>query len=237
MDRIHAEIQAALFELQDMKYREFNSKLLPTIDPARIIGVRVPEVRKLAKKLRNDPDIDMFLNELPHRYFEENNLHAFLIEQIRDYDSCITVLNAFLPHVDNWATCDSLAPKALIQRPDQLLEQIERWLCSGETYMVRYGIGMLMRHFLDARFQSAYPERVSRIHSEEYYVNMMIAWYFATALAKQYDTVLPYLEEKRLSPWVHNKTIQKAVESFRITREQKAYLKTLRQPVHGVETA
>ena len=222
------EIQKRLFELRDEKYGEFQTKLIPSVDTAAVIGVRTPELRKLAKELSKKEDIDAFLDALPHDYFDENQLHAFIICEIRDYASCLEEVNRFLPYVDNWATCDQMAPKVFGKEKEDLLERIKIWISSGETYTVRYGIGMLMRHFLDEKFDLAYPEMVAGVRSEEYYVNMMIAWYFATALAKQYNAVLPYLEEKRLDVWTHNKTIQKSVESYRISPEHKKYLKSLK---------
>ncbi len=222
------EIVKELFALRDEKYGEFQSKLIPTADPGIFIGVRTPELRKYAKQLVNNENIHEFLNDLPHRYFDENQLHAFILSAMKDYERCMTEVCRFLPYVDNWATCDQMSPKVFKKHRPELLDHIKEWLDSGETYTVRFAIGMLMEHFLDEDFDPAYPEMVSRIRSDEYYVNMMTAWYFATALAKQYEAVLFYLTEHRLDKWTHNKTIQKAVESYRITDEQKAYLKELR---------
>lgn len=222
------EIMQRLLEMQDPSYREFISKLVPTVAKERFIGIRTPALRKLAKELKQTPEAERFLQELPHRYYEENCLHAFLIEQIRGYPACIETLNSFLPYVDNWAVCDSMSPKVLAKHRQELLQEISVWLKSPHPYTVRFGIEALMNWYLDDAFLPAYPQMVAEVISEEYYVNMMIAWYFATALAKQYDVVLPYLQEKRLSKWVHNKTIQKAVESYRITPEQKTYLRSLR---------
>ena len=221
-------VRARLFELRDEKYQAFNAKLVPTIDPSLMIGVRTPEMRKLARELAGTEDAAAFMAALPHKYFDENNLHGALIERIRDCDACIAALEAFLPHVDNWATCDMTAPKALAKQPEKLRMQIERWMASDHVYTIRYGIGMLLKHFLDARFDPRDLERVVALRSEEYYVNMMVAWYFATALAKQYEAALPYIENRRLPDWTHNKAIQKAVESYRITPEQKEYLKSLK---------
>ncbi len=221
-------ITEQLFALQDLEYKKFHSKLMPTINPDVIIGVRTPKLRMLAKQISKSTEVEKFLAELPHQYYEENNLHGFLIETIKDFDACILALNEFLPYVDNWATCDMMAPKVLKKDLPKLYEWVKRWISSGETYTVRFGVNMLMKYFLDEAFLTEYPELVASIHSEEYYVKMVMAWYFATALAKQYDAVLPYLTEKRLDMWTHNKTIQKAVESYRITPEQKAYLKTLK---------
>ncbi|MBO5228598.1 MAG: DNA alkylation repair protein [Lachnospiraceae bacterium] len=222
------EVQNRLLAMQDLKYKEFHCKLMPTVDPDTVIGVRTPDVRKLAKELHGSKEASAFLNSLPHQYYDENNLHGFLIEKIKDYDECIIRLNEFLPHINNWATCDFIAPKVFKKHLSNLLSQIKTWLASNHVYTVRFGIGMLMKFFLDEAFSEEYPKLVASVRSEEYYINMMIAWYFATALAKQYDVILPYLEEHRLDTWTHNKTIQKAVESFRITAEQKAYLKTLK---------
>ncbi len=225
---IKKEIRDELKKLADEKYREMQKTIIPTADPDSIIGVRTPELRKMAKALAKRDDIDEFLSDLPHKSFDENQLHAFVLSEMKDYDACMEKLNAFLPYVDNWATCDQMSPKIFKRHKDELLKQIKVWLKSKETYTIRFAIGMLMEHFLDADFDPAYPKMVSKIRSEEYYINMMIAWYFATALAKQYDAVLPYIEEKKLSDWTHNKAIQKSVESYRITDEQKAYLKTLK---------
>ena len=221
-------ITEQLFALQDLEYKKFHSKLMPTINPEVIIGVRTPKLRMLAKQISKSTAVEKFLAELPHQYYEENNLHGFLIETIKDFDACIAALNKFLPYVDNWATCDMMAPKVLKKDLPKLYEWVKRWISSGEIYTVRFGVNMLMKYFLDEAFLPEYPELVASIHSEEYYEKMVMAWYFATALAKQYDAVLPYLTEKRLDMWTHNKTIQKAVESYRITPEQKAYLKTLK---------
>ncbi len=225
---IRKEIRDELKKLADEKYREMQKTIIPTADPDSIIGVRTPELRKMAKALVKREDIDEFLSDLPHKSFDENQLHAFVLSEMKDYDACMEKLNAFLPYVDNWATCDQMSPKIFKKHKEKLLKQIKVWLKSKETYTIRFGIGMLMEHFLDDDFDPAYPKMVSRIRSEEYYINMMIAWYFATALAKQYDAVIPYIEEKKLSDWTHNKAIQKSVESYRITDEQKAYLKTMK---------
>ena len=222
------EIGAELFRLQDQKYAAFQAKLIPTIPADKIIGVRTPELRACAKELSKDEDIGAFLAALPHQYFEEDQLHAFVISGEKDFDKCIGEVETFLPFVDNWATCDQLSPKAFKKEPEKLLPYIETWLKSDRVYTVRFGIGMLMQHFLDGRFDPKYADMVAAVKSDEYYINMMIAWYFATALAKQYDTILPYLEGKKLDAWTHNKAIQKSVESYRITAEQKGYLKTLK---------
>ena len=222
------EIEKRLFEMQDTEYRDFQSKLMPTVEKGRIIGVRTPSLRKLAKELAKQPVSDAFLNGLPHKYYEEDNLHAFLLEQIKDFDRAVCEIDRFLPYVDNWATCDMMSPKVLLRYPDRLIEKIDVWLSSGDTYAVRFGIKMLMSGFLDDRFLPEYADRVAAVRSDEYYVKMMAAWYFATALSKQYEAVLPYITEYRLDTWTHNKAIQKALESNRITPERKAYLRTLK---------
>ncbi len=190
--------------------------------------MRTPELRKYAKELSKRDDINTFLDKLPHDYFDENQLHAFIISGIKDYDTCMNEVERFLPYVNNWATCDQLSPKVFSKHRKELLEHIKKWIESDKTYTVRFAVGMLMQHFLDEDFDMRYPDMVSKIRSDEYYINMMIAWYFATALAKQYDSILPFIEDGRLDVWTHNKTIQKAVESYRITDEQKAYLKSLK---------
>lgn len=221
-------VREKLFELQDPEYRDFHAKLMPTVDTERIIGVRTPELRKFAREFAKTSDAAGFLKALPHRYYEEDNLHGCLITGMKDYGTCIEKLDEFLPYVDNWATCDMISPKVFKKHLPELYEKIKEWISSGQTYTVRFGIGMLMSFYLDDAFSPEYPELVSGIRSEEYYVNMMVAWYFATALAKQYDIILPYMEKRSLDRWTHNKAIQKAVESRRITDGQKAYLKTLK---------
>lgn len=222
------EIVKLLYGLKDEKYAEFHRKLIPTVNPETVIGVRTPELRKLAKQLYHRGDTDAYLSDLPHRYFEENQLHSFLICEIKDFDKCVEEIEKFLPYVDNWATCDQLSPKIFSKNADKLLPCAEKWIASDKTYTIRFGIGMLMSHFLDERFDISTVKTLEVIRSNEYYVNMMLAWYFATALAKQYEHILPTLTEHRLDRWVHNKTIQKAIESYRITDEQKAYLRTLK---------
>ena len=226
-------ITERLFALADEGYRQFQMPLIPTVEPARVIGVRTPVVRKLAKELVGTAEAAAFLRDLPHTYYEENNLHAFLVEQIKDYDICIAAIDAFLPYVDNWSTCDGWSPKVLKKHPEALLSKIREWMASHAPYMVRFGIGMLQRHFLDERFQTTYLDWVAAIDREEYYVRMMVAWYFATALAKQYEAALPYIEQGRLPHWTHNKAIQKAVESYRVSDEHKTYLKTLKKTAVG----
>lgn len=228
MDVKIEEIRKKLFELQDKKYRDFQCRLIPTLESTTIIGVRTPELRRYAKELVKQKEMQNFLHFLPHQYFEENQLHAFMISEIKDNKQCLEELNQFLPFVDNWATCDQLSPKVFKKNRSELIDQIKQWVCSDRTYTVRFGIGMLLEHFLDDDFDPIYLEMVSKISSEEYYIRMMIAWYFATALAKQYTKALLYIEEQKLDIWTHNKTIQKAVESRRITLEQKEYLRRLK---------
>ena len=222
------EVQSQLFKMQDLKYRDFQAKLMPTVKKEMIIGVRTPQLRKFAAVFSKQPEATVFLKTLPHKYYEENNLHGFLIERMKDYESCICALDAFLPYVDNWATCDLMTPKIFQKHLTELLCQIKKWIQSDQTYTIRFGVEMLMCFYLDNEFRPEYLELPVKIKSHEYYVNMMIAWYFATALAKQYKATLPYLEQYKLEPWTHNKAIQKAVESYRITDEQKAYLRTLK---------
>ena len=222
------EIISELYKKQDIKYRDFQAKLIPDKTVDDMIGVRTPELRKYAKELMKRDDIGEFLSTLPHEFFDEYQLHAFIISGIKDFDKCMDEVNRFLPYVDNWATCDQLSPKVFKKNRPELLKQIKKWIKSKDTYTVRFGIGMLMQHFLDEDFDVKYPEMVVKLRSDEYYINMMIAWYFATALAKQYDTVIPFIEEKRLDKWTHNKAIQKSVESYRITPQQKEYLKTFK---------
>ena len=218
-----------LFKLQDLKYRDFHSRLMPTIDKERIIGVRTPVLRRYAKDLAGSDRKSCFLGELPHYYYEENNLHAFLIETIKDYDAAMCETERFLPYIDNWATCDTFSPKVFAKNTDRLLTKAKEWLNSDLTYTVRYGIGMFMKYFLDNEFKSEYLQLIADIKSEEYYINMMRAWFFATALSKKYDDTLPYITEDKLDVWTHNMTIKKAVESNRISGDTKKYLKTLKR--------
>ena len=217
-----------LFVLRDEAYGDFTAKLVPNIPREQIIGVRTPALRSLAKELSGTAEAAAFLAELPHGYLEENHLHGFLIERIRDYGACVEALDAFLPCVDNWATCDCIGPACFKKNHARLVADVRRWLDSEHLYTKRFAIRMLMNHFLDEGFRPEYPDWVAAIQSDKYYLRMMQAWYFATALAKQYDTALPYLQEKRLELWTHNKAIQKAVESYRVSDGQKAYLKTLK---------
>lgn len=222
-------VREKLFSMQDLKYKEFHSKLMPTVDSDLVIGVRTPELRKFAKEFSKTEMSEEFLQNLPHKYYEENNLHAFMISSMKDFDKTVEKLNDFLPYVDNWATCDMMRPVAFKKHRTELLEEIEKWLKSDMPYTVRFAIEMLMVHFLEEDFDASYPHKVADIRSDEYYVRMMVAWYFATALAFQYEKILPFIENKTLDPWTHNKAIQKAIESYRITNEQKDYLKTLKR--------
>ena len=223
-----ADLRRKLYDLQDLKYRDMQLKTIPTAEPETVIGVRTPALRIMAKEVLKSGDYKGFLEELPHQYFEENQLHSFIISGIKDLDIAMEELEKFLPFVENWATCDQMSPKIFTKHRDLLLTHIKKWIKSEKTYTVRFGVKMLMEHFLDDDYDPCYPEMVAKIRSEEYYVNMMIAWYFATALAEQYESILPFIEEKKLDDWTHNKAIQKSVESRRITAEQKAYLKSLK---------
>lgn len=223
------KVQTRLFEMQDLQYKNFHSKLMPTVNPDKIIGVRIPELRKYAKVFAKSPEAEVFLKILPHRYYEEDNLHAFVIEQIKDYDETVKQLDLFLPFVDNWATCDMMTPKSFLKNKDRLIEKIGLWLASEHTYTVRFAVNMLMKFYLDDDFKKEYLCKVAAIKSDEYYVNMVRAWYFATALAKQWECTIKIIEENRLDEWTHNKTIQKSVESFRITKEQKECLKKMKR--------
>ena len=220
--------QERLFELQDKEYADFQAKLTPTVPRENFIGVRVPLVRKLAKELIKDTYCEEFLSTLPHEYYDENMLHGLLISEMKDYDEVIKKLDLFLPYVDNWAVCDIMSPKVFKKHKDELLVEIKRWAKSSDTYTCRFGIEMLQTHFLDDDFKAEYLEIPAVVRSEEYYVNMMIAWFFATSLTKQWDATVPYIEKQRLDKWTHNKTIQKARESYRITDEQKKYLNTFK---------
>ncbi len=222
------DIRKMLWDLADSKYRDFQIPILATVAAERVIGVRTPELRKLAKELSKRDDIGEFLSDLPHKYFDEDQLHAFVISLMKDHDSCITELEHFLPYVDNWATCDQMSPKIFKKNRGSLEKKIKEWIASDHPYTKRFAIGMLMEHFLDEDFDIKYLKTVAAMRSDEYYVNMMIAWYFATALAKQYDAALPFIEGHKLDVWTHNKAIRKCVESNRILPKQKEYLKTLK---------
>lgn len=222
------DIQNRLFALRDEKYAAFQAKLTPTVSPELFIGVRLPELRKLAAQFIKEPQCRPFMEALPHQYYEENMLHAIILERSKDFDKCIEDVNAFLPYVDNWAVCDSLRPKLFSKHKAELLPLALGWTHSKETYTCRFGIDMLMTHFLDDDFRPELAREVAQVRSEEYYVRMVQAWYFATALAKQWDSVIGYIEQRRLDDWTHRKAIQKAIESYRITDEQKTYLRSLK---------
>ena len=221
-------LQDRLFAIQDKQYAAFLAKLTPSVPEDCFIGIRVPELRKFAKEyVKEEKDVD-FLNQLPHKYYDENMLHGLLISQIQDYEECIRLTDDFLPYVDNWAVCDIMSPKVFAKHKDKLLEKLKIWSKSSHTYTCRFGLRMLMSHYLDKNFKEGYLEIPVSVRSDEYYVKMMVAWFFATALAKQWGATIPYIEQKSLAKWTHNKTIQKAVESYRINSEQKAYLRTLK---------
>ncbi len=222
--KIYKELQA----LKEKEYADFQAKLVPTIEPSTILGIRVPKLRAIAKSYIRDQECQVFLDSLPHNYYDENMLHAILISEMKDYDKCINRLEAFLPYVDNWAVCDIMSPKLFKRYREDLMTRIKVWMASEETYTIRFGLGMLMAHFLDEDFRPEYLDMASSIRSDEYYVNMMIAWLFATALAKQWEVSLPYIEDKRLDDWTHKKAIQKARESLRISKEKKEHLKGLK---------
>ena len=210
--------------MQDKQYAAFQSKLTPGVPPESFIGIRVPALRKFAKEF----EVNDFVHQLPHKYYDENMLHSLLISQVKDYEECIRLTDAFLPYVDNWAVCDIMSPKVFVKHKAALTEKIKIWSGSRQTFTCRFGIETLMTNYLDKDFKAEYLEIPASARSEEYYVKMMVAWFFATALAKQWDATIPYIEQKRLAPWTHNKTIQKAIESYRITPEQKEYLRTLK---------
>lgn len=230
MQSVQTAIQRRLLSMQDVQYKDFNSKLIPSVDPKLMIGIRTPLLRKFAKELfKTEPEqAAAFMHDLPHRYFEENNLHAFLIENIKDFNEAMDETERFLPFIDNWATCDSFSPSIFKKYPDTVYQKILTWIQSSHTYTVRYAIGLLLSNYLDERFKPEMLELVSAVKSEEYYINMMIAWYFSFALIKQYDAAIPYIKKQTLAPFTHNKTIQKAVESYRIPAEIKDYLRTLK---------
>ena len=224
---ITEKLRTELYGLRDEGYAEFQRKLLPTVPPDRVIGVRTPQLRRLARKYFDDPEREAFMADLPHFFFEENNLHAFMLERLSDFDECVTALDRFLPHVDNWASCDQMNPRVLATRPDELLDLSRRLIDSRPPYCRRFGILSLMRYFLDERYTEEISETVAAVRSDDYYVNMAVAWYFATALAKQYDSAICFIEERRLDSFTHAKAIRKAIESFRIPPDRKAYLRTL----------
>lgn len=222
------DILKNLFRMQDLKYKNFHSALMPTVSPDLIIGIRVPQLRKFAKELAKTSVAEKFLSSLPHKYYEENNVHAFLIEQEKNFDRALELTEVFLPYIDNWATCDMFRPPVFKKHPEKLINFIYKWLDSDEIYTVRFAIGLLLSFYLDENFKPGYLERVSKIKSDEYYINMMVAWYFQTAIVKQFDAAIPYIKGRHLPKWVHNKAIQKCCESLRIDKNTKDYLKTLK---------
>lgn len=228
-EQLLAEIEERLFALQDLSYREFHSRLVPTVQKEKIIGVRTPTLRGYAKELAKHPQKELFLQRLPHRYYEENNLHGMLLAAMKDYEACVEGLDIFLPYIDNWGTCDMISPVSFKKNLSQLEEKVWQWLGSEHTYTIRFAVTVLMKYYLDEAFLPKYLSWAADVQSEEYYVKMSVAWFLATALAKQYETAVPFLLENRLDVWTHNKTIQKAVESYRISEETKAYLKSLKR--------
>lgn len=221
------DIQKALFALSDEGYKHFQCRLIPTVDPETVIGVRIPVLRTYAKTLSSE-QIREFTISLPHCYYDENNLHAFLIERITDAEGCLAAIDRFLPYVDNWATCDSMRPKVLAKHPQRLFEKCREWIASDHPYTIRYGLEMLMLHGLDGWYEPAFPELVASVHNDDYYVRMMVAWYFATALTKRPEDILPFFEARRLDGWVHRKAIQKACESRLVPPDKKRYLQSLK---------
>ncbi len=222
-------ITAKLFSMQDAAYRDFSAQLIPSVSLDSVIGVRIPLIRKMANELSSE-EAETFLSQLPHKYFEEYHLHSFLIGKISDFDLCIKETERFLPYIDNWSVCDSFSPKVFKKHKSELLERINIWIASSHTYTVRFAIKMLMEHFLDGDFSKEYPKRIASVKTDEYYVKMMVAWYFATALAKQYDSILPYITEYRLDGEIHKMTIRKILDSYRIDEEQKKYIRTFTKP-------
>jgi 3-methyladenine DNA glycosylase AlkD len=223
------EIQKLLEEHRDEKFARFQRKLIPAVAPERVIGVRTPLLRRMAKEIAKQDLCEAFLEECPHEFFEENQLHGFILSERKEFGRCIFELEKFLPYIDNWATCDQTSPKIFKKHRGELLDYIKKWIGSEHTYTVRFSINMLMQHFLDEDFKPEYLDMVASVRSEEYYVNMAVAWYMATALAKQWDSAVLYVEQKKLGTWVHNKTIQKAVESYRISDEKKRYLRAFKE--------
>ena len=217
-----------LAEVKDDAYREFLAKLVPNIPKETILGVRTPEMRKIAKEVFESAERDAFLNDLPHKYYEENLIHFFVLAMIRDFNECVRRVEAFLPYVDCWPASDQATPKSFRKNHEKLLPYIEKWIASDHVYTARFGLRMLMNEFLDADFKEEYLALAASKQGEDYYLKMMIAWFFATALAKRYDETVPYLEQHRLDEWVHKKAIQKAIESFRVSDAHKEYLKRLR---------
>ncbi len=222
------DLEARFNEVKDNKYKEFQAKLVPNINPDSILGIRTPDMRKIAKDLFESNDYDSFLSELPHKYYEENLIHFFVISMIKDFDKCIEEVERFLPYVDCWPVSDQATPKSFRRNHDKLLPYIKKWLKSKHIYTVRFGIRMLMNEYLGDDFKEDYLNLVASVKGDDYYLKMMVAWYFATALAKRYDETIPYFENHKLSEWVHKKAIQKAIESYRVSDEHKKYLRSLK---------
>ena len=217
-----------LMKVKDDKYKEFQAKLVPNISSDTIIGIRTPDMRNIAKELFISGEYETFLNDLPHKYYEENLIHFFIISMIKDFDTCIKEVEKFLPYVDCWPVSDQASPKSFKKNHDKLLPYIKKWIKSKHIYTARFGIRMLMNEYLGEDFKEEYLEMVSSVKGDEYYLKMMVAWYFATALAKRYDETIPYIENHKLDEWIHKKAIQKAIESFRVTDEHKEYLRKLK---------
>ena len=217
-----------LNEEKDSEYKKFQAKLVPNIPPESIVGVRTPQIRKIAKEVFISDQRDEFLNDLPHKYYEENLIHFFVLAQIKDFDECVKAVEIFLPYIDCWPVSDQATPAVFKKNHQKLLPYIKKWISSQHIYTARFGIRMLMNEFLGEDFKEEYLELAASKKGEDYYLKMMIAWYFATALAKRYDESISYIENRRLDEWVHKKAIQKAVESCRVTDEHKEYLKSLR---------
>lgn len=222
-ENVNLKIESALFDNQDLKYKEFQAKLIPDIDFEKIIGVRTPIIKSLAKEFAKEENIVEFLNKLPHKYYDENNLHGFIICNFKDYDKTIAYLNDFLPYVDNWATCDFLRPKSFKDNKEKLKSEIYKWIYSEHTYVKRFGMEMAMAHFLDCDFDERLLSEISKIRSDEYYIKMMIAWYFATALAKQWEITFPYIKDKKLDIWTHNKAIQKLLRAIELQMTKRKF--------------
>lgn len=220
-------VRDRLEQFRDEKYREFQSKLVPNISKDVILGVRTPAMRRVAKEFFGTEEGDAFMTELPHALYEENLVHFFMIALIKDFDRCIAETERFLPYVDCWPVSDQSSPKVFSKKHEKLLPYIRSWIDSDHVYTARFGMRMLMNEFLGPDFRTEYLDWVANKTGEDYYLRMMIAWYFATALAKQYDAAVKVIEKRTLEPWTHNKAIQKARESFRVSEEHKAYLKTL----------
>ena len=224
----HNDLEQILFEHQDIPYADFTAKLIPNVPRENFIGIRFPEYKKIAKQIKDDPVVPEFMATLPHKWFEENCLHMTLINQIKDYDKCIEELEKFMPYIDNWSVNDTVKPVCFKKHRGELIERVQKWIASDAPYTRRCGMRVLMANYLGEDFKPEYLDLPADLRSDEYYVNMMTAWLFAEALVKQWDTAITYIETHRLDPWTHNKAIQKACESYRISDERKSYLRTLK---------